>query len=119
MMSEKKAQGTLEYVLLVTLVVSALVAMNIYFKRSISGKMRESTDQIGEQFEPTRTYTHEKTTYNEDATTTRKIGGAEGAGVTNTSTARAKVSEESYEDILKYNASEKITSMMPEGVTEE
>ena len=45
-----KAQSTLEYVILIGFVVSALIAMGVYMKRGIQGKLRESTDQIGEQY---------------------------------------------------------------------
>ena len=47
---QKKGQSTLEYVILIGFVVSALIMMGIYIKRSIQGKLRESSDQIGEQF---------------------------------------------------------------------
>lgn len=46
----KKGQSTLEYVILVGFVVSALIAMGVYMKRGFQGKLRESTDQIGGQY---------------------------------------------------------------------
>lgn len=45
-----KGQSTLEIVMLLGFVVAALVAMNVYMKRGIQGKLKESTDQIGEQY---------------------------------------------------------------------
>jgi len=45
-----KAQSTLEYVILIGFVVAALIAMGVYMKRGIQGKLRESTDQVGEQY---------------------------------------------------------------------
>lgn len=45
-------QSTLEFAVMMAVVVAALVAMNIYMKRSVSGKLRDSTDQIGGQFDP-------------------------------------------------------------------
>lgn len=43
-------QSTLEYAVMIAVVVGALLAMRIYMKRGIEGKLRESTDQVGEQF---------------------------------------------------------------------
>ncbi len=45
-----RGQSTLEYVILLGFVVAALIAMGIYMKRGFQGKLRESTDQIGEQY---------------------------------------------------------------------
>ena len=57
MMWERKAQSTVEYAVLAAVVVGALLAMQIYVKRGVSGKLREATDRIGEQFTPeTATY---------------------------------------------------------------
>jgi len=46
----RKGQSTLEYVILLGFVIAALIAMGIYMKRGVQGKLRESTDQIGEQY---------------------------------------------------------------------
>lgn len=51
----KKAQNTLEYALLISVVVGALVAMQIYAKRGIQGRLRQASDDIGSQFEPGET----------------------------------------------------------------
>jgi uncharacterized protein (UPF0333 family) len=48
---KKKGQSTLEYVILIGLVIAALIAMGVYMKRGVQGKLRESTDQIGEQYD--------------------------------------------------------------------
>lgn len=56
----KKAQSTLEYAVLIGVLVAALVAMQTYLKRGYQGKLREGADQMGEQFSPghtTYTYT--------------------------------------------------------------
>ena len=48
-------QSTLEYVILVGVVVAALIAMGIYMKRGLQGRLRESTDQVSEQYSPLST----------------------------------------------------------------
>ncbi|HNW39393.1 MAG TPA: hypothetical protein PKI44_03075 [Candidatus Omnitrophota bacterium] len=45
-----KGQTTLEVVILIGFVVAALIAMGVYMKRGIQGRLRDSTDQIGEQY---------------------------------------------------------------------
>ncbi|NLE65284.1 MAG: hypothetical protein GX606_05160 [Elusimicrobia bacterium] len=50
-----RAQSTLEYAVLVTIVVAALLSMQIYMKRGIQGKLQSSTDDIGDQFETAET----------------------------------------------------------------
>ncbi len=45
-----KGQTTLEVVMLIGFVVAALIAMGVYMKRGIQGKLRDSTDQVGEQY---------------------------------------------------------------------
>lgn len=51
----RKAQSTLEFAVLIAVVVAALLSMSVYFMRAISGRMRASSDDIGEQYEPKHT----------------------------------------------------------------
>jgi len=53
--ARRKGQSTLEYVILLGFVVAALIAMGAYMKRGAQGRLRESTDQIGEQYEAGKT----------------------------------------------------------------
>ena len=55
----RKAQSTLEYALLIAVVVGALLAMQNYLKRSIQGRMQISGDQMGDQYSPGMTTRHE------------------------------------------------------------
>ena len=48
----KKGQSTLEYALVIAVIVAALVAMQTYIKRGFQGKLKQSTDDVGEQFSP-------------------------------------------------------------------
>lgn len=56
MFSRKKAQSTLEYALVIAAVVGALLAINVYMKKGVQGRLKASTDQIGKQFDPSGTY---------------------------------------------------------------
>jgi len=58
----KRGQSTLEYAVLIVVIIAALVAMQVYLKRGIQGRTRESADQIGEQFSPGYTTSNRMTT---------------------------------------------------------
>lgn len=44
----KRAQGTLEYAVLVAILAAALIGMQVYVKRCLQGKIRATTSQIAE-----------------------------------------------------------------------
>lgn len=48
---KKKAQSSLEYAILIIIVLGALLTIQVYIKRGIQGRMRAATDDIGEQYE--------------------------------------------------------------------
>lgn len=51
-MLRKKGQSTLEYAVVIAVVVAALVIMQMYVRRGFQGRLRQSADDIGEQFAP-------------------------------------------------------------------
>jgi len=48
----KKGQGTLEYAVIIAVIVAALLTMQIYIKRGLQGRFRQASDDIGDQFSP-------------------------------------------------------------------
>lgn len=71
----KRGQSTLEYAVLIVVIIAALVAMQVYLKRDIQGRMRESSDQIGEQFSPGYTVSNRVTyTYSNQRETSDRWG---------------------------------------------
>lgn len=48
----KKGQSILEYSVMLACIIAALVGMQIYVKRGISGGLRNSADMIGKQYDP-------------------------------------------------------------------
>lgn len=46
----RKAQATLEYAVLIAVIAGALITMQNYLKRGYQGKMRQNSDQLGQQF---------------------------------------------------------------------
>lgn len=71
---EKKGQSTLEYGLVIAVIVGALIAMQMYFKRGLQGRYRQSTDDIGDQFSPELT-TGIRTTNSTVVSTEEVLGG--------------------------------------------
>ncbi len=71
-----RGQTTLEVVILIGFVVAALIAMGVYMKRGIQGRLRESTDQVGEQYSAGHTTGTYVTTSTLDQTETMHAGGA-------------------------------------------
>jgi len=51
----KRAQSTLEYAVVIAVIVAGLVAMQVYLKRGMQGRLRQASDDIGEQFSPGNT----------------------------------------------------------------
>ena len=74
-----KASVITEYAVIVIVVVSAVLTMAIYMRRSIAGGIKKSADAIGEQYAPGKVVS--------DMTTTTS-----GETVSNTTTARQVVS---------------------------
>ena len=47
----KTGQSTLEYAILVVIVIAALLTMNLYLKGGLRGRVKSAADDIGDQFE--------------------------------------------------------------------
>jgi len=60
----KKGQSTLEYAVIIAVVVAALIAMQTYVKRGLQGRLKQASDDIGEQFSPGYSTMHKVTTSN-------------------------------------------------------
>jgi len=89
----KKGQNTLEYAIVIAVIVAALIAMQSYIKRGIQGRMKQSTDDIGQQYSPQNTNGNDTTTLT--ATSTETIsGGAQSTTATNTNQTQGKTTNE-------------------------
>jgi uncharacterized protein (UPF0333 family) len=51
-MFKRKGQSTLEYAIIIAVVVGALLAMQHYVKRGYQGRLKSASDEMGEQFDP-------------------------------------------------------------------
>lgn len=71
---KRKGQGTLEYAIIIAVIVAALLAIQVYFKRGLQGRIRQASDDIGDQFSPAFTTGARNTVLN--ASQSENIAGA-------------------------------------------
>lgn len=45
-------QTTLEYSILVIVILGALISMSVYMKRGVQGRWKEAVDSLGDQYDP-------------------------------------------------------------------
>ena len=48
--NKQKGQSTLEYAILIIIIIGALLSIQVYIKRGIQGRLKSATDDIGDQF---------------------------------------------------------------------
>ena len=58
----KRGQSTLEYAILIIIIIGALLAIQVYVKRGVQGRLRSAADDIGDQFSPGNTNIRKSTT---------------------------------------------------------
>jgi cytoskeletal protein RodZ len=72
----RRGQSTLEYAILIVIVIGALMSIQFYLKRGVQGRFKSATDDIGDQFSPGNT------DYNKVTTTSSKTQDTFKSGVT-------------------------------------
>ncbi|MBU4251669.1 MAG: hypothetical protein KKC39_01985 [Candidatus Omnitrophica bacterium] len=53
-MFNKKGQSTLEYALITAVIIAGLLLMQHYMKHGYAGRLKSASDDIGEQYDPTK-----------------------------------------------------------------
>ena len=46
----RQGQSTLEYAVLVIIIIGALLSIQAYIKRGVQGRLKQATDDVGDQF---------------------------------------------------------------------
>lgn len=54
-LNKKRGQSTLEYAILVIIIIGALLSIQVYIKRGLQGRLKGAADDIGDQFSPGNT----------------------------------------------------------------
>ncbi|MCM8797127.1 MAG: hypothetical protein NC923_04530 [Candidatus Omnitrophica bacterium] len=102
MLRREKGQSTLEYALIISVVIVALLSLNNYIKRSVSGRLKASSDEIGRQFDASGNYTFNWTLSSDGNTTTieNRTGGNITTNITTAETITRKEEERWGPDVL-------------------
>lgn len=66
----RRGQSTIEMAILIMIIVFAFIAMQVYLKRGIQGRLRANIDSIGEQYDPEKTTSEFNLFHDSDVTTT-------------------------------------------------
>ncbi len=70
----RNGQSTLEYAILIAVVVGGLIGMQTYVKRGLQGRLRDAADDIGSQYSPGNVSGTFTTTLDNSTTETVKDG---------------------------------------------
>jgi len=70
-LNQRKGQSTLEYAVLIIVIIGALISIQVYIKRGVQGRLKSASDDIGDQYSPGNTNiivaehvkSHEKQTF--------------------------------------------------------
>ena len=54
-LTRKRGQSTLEYAILIIVIIAALISIQVYIKRGVQGRLKSASDDIGDQFSPGNT----------------------------------------------------------------
>lgn len=98
--NRNSGQSTLEYAFVIAVIVGALIAMQIYIKRSMEGKMKSTSDEIGEGYSArnskyeniteTTSNSNEKIAPGNYTTDTFPTGGVVSSDISQTSTSQSR-----------------------------
>jgi Flp pilus assembly pilin Flp len=55
--NKKRGQSTLEYAVLIIVIIAALIAIQTYIKRGVQGRLKSAADDIGDQYSPNNSNT--------------------------------------------------------------
>jgi len=71
---KRKAQSTLEYAVLIIIVIGALLSIQNYIKRGVQGRLRQASDDIGDQYSVGNMNMIRKTVFHSETNETYKKG---------------------------------------------
>jgi uncharacterized protein (UPF0333 family) len=98
MFRRKKGQSTLEYALIIAVVVVALIAIVNYMRKGMTGRLKTSTDQIGRQFDPAGGYGNAWQTSGSGTTTTDEDRNVDTGATTNNIKVSETVTSNDYDE---------------------
>ncbi len=69
MLKLRQGQSVLEYAILMVIVIAALLSLQVYIKRGLQGRLKSSTDEIGDGYSQAQGANYVKVTYTRSNTT--------------------------------------------------
>ena len=63
-LNNKRGQSTLEYAVLIVVIIGALLTIQVYIKRGVQGRLKSAADDIGDQYSDGNTNEVKVTTTN-------------------------------------------------------
>ena len=73
-LNQRRGQSTLEYAVLATVIIGALLTIQVYIKRGVQGRLRSAADDIGDQYSDGNTNELKKTVRNSETNETFDAG---------------------------------------------
>ena len=89
-LNQKRGQSTLEYAVLIVVIIGALLTIQVYIKRGVQGRLKSASDDIGDQYsdgnvnEVKRTFRNTETQELSNQTSTSSNITRKGGELTNT-----------------------------------
>jgi len=77
-LNQKRGQSTLEYAVLIVVIIGALLTIQVYIKRGVQGRLKSAADDIGDQYSDGNTNSIKTVTKN---SSTEEQFGIAGVGV--------------------------------------
>ncbi len=71
---KNRGQSSLEYTIIIIILIGALLAISTYFKRGIQGRWKDSVDGLGDQYDPL--YTKSEVIQNMSSLTETRVWGS-------------------------------------------
>ena len=102
-MLNRKGQSTLEYAIVVAVIVAGLLAMQFYIKRGWEGKLKNAADSMGDQFDP-NAYNANFVITSNDAKQTDQVAGQ----TTSTYTAAAVSNKQGADGVAAWNPNQNV-----------
>ena len=73
-LNQKRGQSTLEYAVLIVIIIGALLTIQIYIKRGVQGRLKSAADDIGDQYSDGNTNSIQTTIRNSNTSETFQAG---------------------------------------------
>ena len=102
-LNQKRGQSTLEYAVLVVIVIGALLSIQFYLKRGVQGRLKQASDDIGDQYSAGNTNVLKRTVTN---SVTHETFGVEGQGISQSNIVGTELTNSTEHSVILNTAQE-------------